>query len=113
MANYGNFLAANLGRGSWFTSLWTLQEAFLCPQAIFLSKNARVIPHSARNPAVVTLRDLLLICEAVQRAADRYSAKEADDEMAKAIRHEKGVLGLGLAWTARIVHNAFNPIIGK
>ncbi|KAI0454253.1 hypothetical protein F5B21DRAFT_476442 [Xylaria acuta] len=33
----------DLCRDPWFSSLWTLQEAFLCPQACFMSRDGQVV----------------------------------------------------------------------
>ncbi|KAL1639155.1 hypothetical protein SLS58_008242 [Diplodia intermedia] len=52
-------------RDPWFTSLWTLQEAFLCGDAYFMSAHADVleaIPYWAETPGAFTLATLARAC---------------------------------------------------
>lgn len=54
-------LLEDLAKDPWFSSLWTLQEAHLCPRAVFLSRDAQCIQW--RGTSVMTLLDLQLGCE--------------------------------------------------
>ncbi|ROV98343.1 hypothetical protein VMCG_07151 [Cytospora schulzeri] len=45
----------------WFSSLWTLQEAFLCPEARFLSRDGHFV--GSDSVAIGNLSQLTLICE--------------------------------------------------
>jgi hypothetical protein len=53
----------------WFTSLWTLQEAFLCPHAIFLSQEAQTVMLELAQTSPATLKSLLLHCEILNQVS--------------------------------------------
>jgi hypothetical protein len=46
--------------GSWFTSMWTLQEAFLCPRAPLLSRDGEVV--YINHSSIVDIWSLCIIC---------------------------------------------------
>lgn len=59
-----NTMADALGKvcsDPWFTSLWTLQEAFLCPRARFLSRQGHFV--RGNSAGLQNLTDLTLVCE--------------------------------------------------
>lgn len=58
----------------WFTSLWTLQEAFLCPRAFLLSREA-VVP-------AATIADLCQWCATIHKACDILSPQGLDTDIA-------------------------------
>ncbi|KAI3391112.1 hypothetical protein diail_7934, partial [Diaporthe ilicicola] len=47
----------------WFTSLWTLQEAFLCQNALFISRDAKLVEKTPLG----NLRQLVSFCDNVSR----------------------------------------------
>lgn len=56
----------------WFTSLWTLQEAFLRSDAYFLSKEGHLIPSGSKNPSRDPILDLLFVPDN-SKLSDIYS----------------------------------------
>lgn len=57
----------SLVKDPWFSSLWCLQEAFLCPGAIILSKEAKYIEEDTRN--VVRLSYILARADTIYNSA--------------------------------------------
>lgn len=60
----------------WFSSLWTLQEACLCDEAHFLSKDAQVLMIEGlppRKEKVVALDDATTACQEIKMALSAYA----------------------------------------
>ena len=55
----------------WFTSLWTLQEAFLCPRAYLLSREA--------TASLDTLANLCHWCSTIDKLCDTLSSRFLED----------------------------------
>lgn len=60
-----------LFRDPWFSSLWTLQEAFLCQETILLSRNAEPWPPVTPQQEVARLRDLAMWVDLALNLTDR------------------------------------------
>jgi hypothetical protein len=67
----------NLFIDPWFTSLWTLQEAFLCPNAYLLGREATHILHVPANTpgsfVSADLTNLLSSCDGLRRVSGTKS----------------------------------------
>ena len=63
-ANFVNFLNF-LTDDPWWTSLWTLQEAFLCPEYIFLARNGEVWLKGNPGEEIPRLKEILMWIEFV------------------------------------------------
>lgn len=55
VADFFSFLT----RDPWFSSLWTLQEAFLCPEAIFITRKARLWSPVEGKEEMLRLKDIV------------------------------------------------------
>jgi hypothetical protein len=61
----------------WFSSLWTLQEAYLSPRALFLSRAGELIQtNSGRRPTPITLSQLASKCRALYRVPSRQFSNQ-------------------------------------
>ncbi|KAF2252741.1 hypothetical protein BU26DRAFT_208558 [Trematosphaeria pertusa] len=87
----------------WFSSLWTLQEAFLRHDAHVLSREARLVARlTGGHPPITihtcTLSDLLTLCSYWKNACARVSAspltEEKDYEAAIRLIEERGLSAL-------------------
>ncbi|ROW03793.1 hypothetical protein VMCG_05396 [Cytospora schulzeri] len=65
-----------LEKEPWFTSLWTLQEAYLRPFAVMLARDGRAIPRQKKgwSPGVENLRSLAIATAGVAGACERSIA---------------------------------------
>jgi hypothetical protein len=50
----------------WFTSLWTLQEAYLRSDALFLSRNSVIVSTTRINNLAAAIKSLNMSCEALE-----------------------------------------------
>lgn len=88
----------------WFSSLWTLQEAYLCPQAMFISRqgefmNPTEVDNSAERPML--LSDFIDYCDHMMTIVTSHEKKpqtiEPDDKYLLALKHSierSGMIGL-------------------
>ncbi|KAF4775336.1 hypothetical protein HER10_EVM0009393 [Colletotrichum scovillei] len=93
-----------LGLDPWFSSLWTLQEAYLCPQSVFISRqgelmNSSEIDNPAESPML--LSDFIDYCDHMMTIVTSHEKKpqtiETDDKYLLALKRSverSGMIGL-------------------
>ena len=66
----------------WFSSLWTLQEAFLRQDAVILSKDATTVGENEHGPCPLRLKDLIYFFEVVRSTfMESSSLKQLDVQL--------------------------------
>jgi hypothetical protein len=91
-ANFLNFLTDD----PWFTSLWTLQEAFLCPEVIFLARNGQVWLKGNPGEAIPRLKEILMWIEfltSIMQDSRRNFNLHSSPEIQSALERS-GLIGL-------------------
>ncbi|KAL0780531.1 hypothetical protein CaCOL14_001866 [Colletotrichum acutatum] len=88
----------------WFSSLWTLQEAYLCPQSVFISRQGELMsPSEIDNPAErpMLLSDFIDYCDHMMTIVTSHEKKpqtiDPNDKYLLALKHaieRSGMIGL-------------------
>jgi len=90
----------------WFTSLWTLQEAHVVSDAIFISKYAESVTYGGLESERFSLLDVLRTCSAVLRKFDVNQRVQRATDTTGAHRFKSLVYKSGFI----ALYNAINPM---
>ncbi|KAK1958545.1 hypothetical protein LY78DRAFT_376285 [Colletotrichum sublineola] len=96
-----------LSQDPWFSSLWTLQEAYLCPRAVFITRDGELL---SQDDSITPPEDTLLLSDFIDFCSlhwdniiDREHSHQTpgpDDEYAQRLKDSLQRSGMiGLRWT--------------